>query len=425
MGELLLLATLRATFRALLAGTLMAATAGCSQPWQLASHEPLLGQSSINAANVDPEHLAPKRLSSRQVEAAHGMVKHDDTKHTTADYAVPIDRACQPAPVVATSWQCASPLIPSRPSVEPTFTPAMHLERSLDEPLRLPPIDTRVLAASHLACPYSDSPAFAADEMPATDAADWCSLSPAGADIPCGEQGRRQGFFADVCCDYHNYYHWQTAADFGLVLAFGAVLANTSMDDNFQGWYQRDMRSPGTDDLASFWKTFGEGHLIIPSVACLALAGAYFDDWPLLADAGGFGARATRAYLVGAPPMLLMQYCLGGSRPGETSHESQWKPFDDNNAVSGHAFIGAVPFITLAMMTDNPWNKATFYLCSTLTGYSRINDNAHYLSQVCLGWTMAYLACRSINQTDRRHRSVVFTPVASPEMSGMMLVVSR
>ncbi len=140
---------------------------------------------------------------------------------------------------------------------------------------------------------------------------------------------------------------------------------------------------------------------------------------------GDFGKRVTRSYLVGAPPMLLMQSVLGGSRPGENSVGSQWKPFDDDNAVSGHAFIGAVPFITAAKMTENPWAKGVFYACSVLTPWSRVNDDSHYMSQAILGWWMAYLACNAVDDTQRESRSMTLTPIITPQMTGMALVLRR
>jgi len=222
----------------------------------------------------------------------------------------------------------------------------------------------------------------------------------------------------NVCCDYRNYYNRNTMAKLACGLVLGSVLANTSMDQDVQDWYQQDVRSEDTDNFSEFWKTFGEGHIFIPSYACLALAGAFVEDWPVVGPIGDFGARTTRAYLVGAPPMLFMQFMLGASRPGETNHSSHWMPFEDTNSVSGHAFIGAVPFITAAKMTDSVVLKSGLYACSTLTGYSRINDNCHYLSQVVLGWWMAYLACEAIDQTELNHRGMMIMPIASNDSVG-------
>lgn len=229
----------------------------------------------------------------------------------------------------------------------------------------------------------------------------------------------------NVCRDHAHYYSGRSLRNLGLSIALAAPLANTSMDHDFRDWWQDDVRSSGTDRAAAFWKVFGEGGIFIPAMACLSLAGHALEDRPVFNLAGDFGDRATRAYLVGAPSALLMQVVLGASRPGETHYNSRWRPFADSNAVSGHAFLGAVPFITAAQMTDNRTAQAVLYLGSACTGWSRINDDAHYLSQAILGWYMAYLACRSVDATELDLEPVSLVPIAGPEWSGLGLVWRR
>ena len=231
-------------------------------------------------------------------------------------------------------------------------------------------------------------------------------------------RGMYRGARENIFEDHRNYYDRETMSKLAYGLVLGSVLANTSMDQDVRDWYQDDVRSPDTDDFAQFWKTFGEGHIFIPAFACLAFAGKLAEDRFLLGTGGEFGARTTRAYLVGSPPMLFMQFMLGASRPGETGHTSHWDPFQDTNSVSGHAFVGAVPFITAARMTDNFFLKSGLYACSTLTGFSRINDDQHYLSQVILGWWMAYLACEAVDTTCLNRQGMTFVPIASTEMVG-------
>lgn len=230
---------------------------------------------------------------------------------------------------------------------------------------------------------------------------------------------------ANVVSDYRHYYRWSTACDLGWAIALSAPLANTSLDEDFRHWYQRDVRSSGSDDLSSFWRPWGEGKIFIPAWAGLAVVGHLWEERPLATAVGRFGDRTTRAYLVGAPPMLLMQFALGASRPGETSHGSYWKPFDDTNAVSGHAFIGAVPFLTAARMTDRPAIKGALILLSTLPSWSRVNDDRHYLSQVCLGWYMAHLAVRAVDQTEDDRKPIRVVPIATTQMTGLGLVIER
>ena len=62
--------------------------------------------------------------------------------------------------------------------------------------------------------------------------------------------------------------------------------------------------------------------------------------------------------------------------------------------------MGAVPFLSVAKMSDNPWVKGSFYTASTLPALSRINDDAHFASQAFLGWGLAVLAAEAVDQTN-------------------------
>ena len=256
------------------------------------------------------------------------------------------------------------------------------------------------------------------------------------------EQSRRQahGIRPRVCrrlreakykvlADYRDYYSWPNMRDLLLGVSMGSIFANTSMDQDIRDWYQEDVRDSGTDDFASFWKVFGDGRIFISSFAAMAIAEGLIDieEGEPGYHVGVFSDRVTRAYLVGAPPMLFMQVCLGASRPGEKTYQSRWRPFEDNNGVSGHGFVGAVPFLTAGKMIeqDHPYMAGCLYFCSALPAWSRVNDDDHYFSQACLGWWMAYLACRTVNDTEDEYRHLTFTPLAMNDTVGIGAVYQR
>lgn len=232
--------------------------------------------------------------------------------------------------------------------------------------------------------------------------------------------------------DHKNYYSLDTLCRLGLATGFHATLANTSIDQDFRNWYQDNMRSASTNKISTNFKIFGEGMLWIPvfgittGVYCLAqnYGHDYFSDNII----GEFSSRTIRSYLVGTPTLLLGQFMLGCSRPRDfRSYHSAWRPFQDDNSFSGHAFIGATPFLVAAQMTDRIWLKSAFYACSTFAGISRINDDSHYLSQVLLGWFVAYLSVSAINKTENMFpdRNLKVFPVMSPRSIGIGISFSR
>jgi len=211
--------------------------------------------------------------------------------------------------------------------------------------------------------------------------------------------------------DHRNFYSGNNLSRMAVGFGTGAIIANTDGDESFQNWYQDSVRSGGTDDFAAFAKQFGEGKYVFPTFGIAFLLGAITVDTAPGSKFEEWGERGLRATLVGGPALLFAQVATGASRPGETPHASRWNPFEDNNGVSGHAFVGALPFLTAAKMTDDGWCKAGMYFCSTWTAWSRVNDDAHYLSQVGLGWMMAYMACKAVDDTEATFLNVELRPI--------------
>jgi hypothetical protein len=225
--------------------------------------------------------------------------------------------------------------------------------------------------------------------------------------------------------DYSNYYRLSTLGQFVVILAPAAVFANSNYDAEVGNWYQMHIRSNGTNEASNYFRPLGNGFYTIPFYVSAKFVGEYFDDQPGMALLGEFGDRTSRALLVGAPPFLALQYLTGGGRPSIYADESYWRPFRGSHGASGHAFMGAVPFLTMAGMTDEPLAKAFFYACSPWAGFTRINDNVHYTSQVWLGWWMAFLATESVYNTEKAKGPtgpLTLTPICTPDMTGVGFV---
>jgi membrane-associated phospholipid phosphatase len=75
-------------------------------------------------------------------------------------------------------------------------------------------------------------------------------------------------------------------------------------------------------------------------------------------------------------------------------------------------------------MSSSLYWKIPLYLASTLTGLSRINDDAHYLSQAALGWSLAFLAAASVDQTEIAKRNFSLVPTFGSRGVGLQVVFS-
>ena len=224
--------------------------------------------------------------------------------------------------------------------------------------------------------------------------------------------------FQIILNDYKNLYtDKDVMLQTGIIFGIGGMLANSKIDSGIDTWYQDYIKSDETDSVSDIVEIFGDGSISIP-VMLLAASTYYIDDDCFIAK---WGLYSTRALIIGAPFNVASQILTGASRPDENEHNnsSSWKPFNDNNGVSGHAFVSAVPFITMAKMTDNKLLKSSAYLASILTSWSRINDCDHYFSQSLLGWFIAYQSVNSIfsNQEDQM---ISIFPIAISNGYGVM-----
>jgi len=231
---------------------------------------------------------------------------------------------------------------------------------------------------------------------------------------------RMARFGYKVLEDYRNFYSCESLVCLTGAFGAGALMANTGFDTTMQGAWQE---SVVPTDLGTFFKgckDIGEGRYALGVFGAAALTGLVFEGRPSGDIVGEWGSRSLRMFIVGAPPVYVLQLATGASRPLE-NRGSQWKSFNDDNGVSGHAFVGAIPFLAAADMVESPLLKGTLYVCSTFVGFSRMTTDSHYPSQVFLGWYLAWASSRAVSRTEMHFGgmevSVVPLPIA--DMGGL------
>jgi membrane-associated phospholipid phosphatase len=246
-------------------------------------------------------------------------------------------------------------------------------------------------------------------------------LLPLGHRCIAADNGAISRGIEAVKTDLGNFYlDRENLTRLGIGVAGAAVFANTGMDRYIRNKYQDDLRSQGTDEATKIFNISGTA-LVLVTVpvyfgtygAGLLLHNSTMEEW---------ARKSLRATVVGGPALVFLATATGGDRPAEG--DSHWKPFQNIHGVSGHAYIGAVPFITAAKMSENPYQKAIFYGLSTFTGLSRINDDQHYFSQAALGWYIAYLSCAVVEKGNDRQEGRVHVQLA-PVPKGVAITVQK
>ena len=221
----------------------------------------------------------------------------------------------------------------------------------------------------------------------------------------------------NVVSDYQNFYSCESLVGLTAVFGAGALMANTGFDQTVQTAWQTSVTPTGFGHFVAGTKFLGEGRYELPVWGAAAVTGILLENTAIGDVVGEWGSRSLRMFTVGAPPVYVLQMATGASRPAD-GHGSHWHMLNDNNGVSGHAFIGAIPFLAAADMVENPWAKGGLYVCSTFCGLSRMDVNAHYPSQVFLGWSLAVASSMAVNGTELEYRGVYVKAVPLPIANG-------
>jgi membrane-associated phospholipid phosphatase len=253
---------------------------------------------------------------------------------------------------------------------------------------QLAPVNEQVFAL-----PPPDERSFpsGAQALPPVDAPPW-----AGSRYPRASRAWHQ-----VASDYRNFYSCGNLTCLAGAFGAGALMANTGFDSTMQTAWINGVKPTNLGTFFSGCKDIGEGRYSLPIFGAAYATGLVFEGNPFGDVVGEWGGRSLRMFAVGAPPVYALQWATGASRPSDGGN-SYWAPFADDNGVSGHAFVGAIPFIAAADMAEGPLLKGTLYVCSTFVAFSRMTDNAHYPSQAFLGWYMAFASARAVSQTEMR-----------------------
>jgi membrane-associated phospholipid phosphatase len=235
-------------------------------------------------------------------------------------------------------------------------------------------------------------------------------LLPLGHPCVAEDNGAISRSIEAVKTDFGNFYlDRANLTKLGIGVAGAAVFAHTGMDRYIRNKYQNDLRSEETDKGMKIFNISATALTIVLVPAYIGTYGAglllhnsTMEEW---------AQKSFRATVVGGPALLFLAAVTGGDRP--TEGDSKWRPLENTHGISGHTYFSAVPMITAAKMSENPYQKAIFYGLSTLSGLSRINDDKHYFSQVALGWFLAYLSCDAVEKGDDRQEGRVHVQFAA------------
>ena len=110
----------------------------------------------------------------------------------------------------------------------------------------------------------------------------------------------------------------------------------------------------------------------------------------------------------------------GRSRPRTDMGASDFHPFSGGASFpSGHTAAAFALATSIAVNNDRRWVKDVSYSIATLVGYSRIEHDAHWLSDTLSGALIGIAVAKSVNRFNQERRSIAVSSVGTADGWGI------
>lgn len=204
--------------------------------------------------------------------------------------------------------------------------------------------------------------------------------------------------------------HWWDGA-----AALGGIAALGLLDQPVQRYLQAH-RSVGADALAADMRHMGQVEVFGSVPAGMAIVG-------LAAHRPGLvhgSLRVAASLALAGVTATAAKLTVGRLRPSSERDADDFKPFSGHDSFpSGHTTMAFALATSLANEIRRPWATVGLFTVAAGTGWSRLNDNRHWLSDVAAG---AVIGVTSAELVDGRWRVFHLRPpalLATPRGAGL------
>ena len=132
----------------------------------------------------------------------------------------------------------------------------------------------------------------------------------------------------------------------------------------------------------------------------------------------GLAASLIASGLIAQP----LKYAFGRSRPNQELGAKHFDPFSgDESFPSGHTTQAFAVATVVAEHYDSLWITVTSYTLASMVGFARINNDAHWASDVLAGAAIGTFVGDLVVKINDNHRGVVVAPLIGDHMAGIEL----
>jgi membrane-associated phospholipid phosphatase len=180
---------------------------------------------------------------------------------------------------------------------------------------------------------------------------------------------------------------WQGA------IVLGGLSGLMLLDKPVQHFAQHN-RTPQGNDLAGTFRHFGQPE-VYGTITLGLLGTGLISGNDEITRAGG--RLATTLALAGASSSLV-KLTLGRPRPDESLDADGYVPFSGQEAMpSGHTTMAFALATALADDIHRTWASIGLYTAATAVGWSRINDNRHWFTDVTAGAVLGVTSAKLVS----------------------------
>ncbi|MSN25095.1 MAG: phosphatase PAP2 family protein [Geobacter sp.] len=200
----------------------------------------------------------------------------------------------------------------------------------------------------------------------------------------------------------------------------GAVGLTYTFDSEIRDGVQRN-RSGGLDNAADAGAVIGDPFLHL-GAAALLYGGGILADSPRWKD---IGEMLGESLILADGATLILKEVTGRGRPTVTNRKGDFRPFgfksDYDGFPSMHTASSFAFASVLARTSDSTPVAVASYCAAAFVGFSRMNQNKHWASDVLLAAAIGELAGRVAVSQHTRFRSYAVVPTALDGGGGLAL----
>ena len=158
--------------------------------------------------------------------------------------------------------------------------------------------------------------------------------------------------------------------------------------------FVQDNRSGTLDDLAHV-RAMGQPEFYLPLVGGLVAAGLLTGESKVTLA----GGRVAATLALAGGLTQLGKLASGRDRPLTGTGAASFHPFSRTGTAfpSGHTSVAFGIAASLSDEIRRPWATAILYSGAGLVGWSRMNDNKHWLSDVAAGAVLGVFSAKVVN----------------------------